>query len=139
MARRVLHHLDRWAVRLTSQRSTLSSLLSGLPVLMLTTTGARSGVARTVPLLGIPMGDELALIGSNYGQRPTPGWVHNLLAHPLATVAHGTVAVAARARLAEAEVAGRAIAVGAGLYAGFAKYPGRASHREIKVFLLESA
>lgn len=139
MARRVLHHFDRWVFRLTSQRSTLSSLLSGLPVLMLTTTGAKSGLARTVPLLGIPMGDEVAIIGSNFGQRPTPGWVHNLLAHPFATVTHGTLVVATRARVAKAEIAGRAIEVGAGLYAGFAKYPGRASHREIKVFLLESA
>ncbi len=61
-------------------------LLAGLPVIMLTTTGAKSGLPRPMPLVGIPMGDDVAVIGSNYGQERTPGWVHNLLANPAATV-----------------------------------------------------
>ena len=55
---RVLHRVDRLAFRLSRGRRTVTSVLSGLPVVMLTTTGARSGLARTVPVLGFPI-DEM--------------------------------------------------------------------------------
>ena len=79
---RLLHHIDRPVHRMTRGRHTLGSLVSGLPVVMLTTTGARSGVKRTVPVLGLPTPDGLAVIASNYGQERHPGWYHNLLAEP---------------------------------------------------------
>src|SRR5712692_4720625 len=79
---RVLHHIDRPVFRLTRGRHTLASLLSGLPVVMLTTTGARSGVLRTVPVLGLPTPDGLAVIASNYGQERHPSWYYNLRANP---------------------------------------------------------
>jgi hypothetical protein len=65
---RVLHHIDRPVFELTRGRRTFTSLLSGLPVVMLTTTGARSGRPRTVPLIGIPVDGTVAVIGSNFGQ-----------------------------------------------------------------------
>ena len=51
---RVLHRIDRPVHKLTRGRYTFSSLLSGMPVVMLTTTGAKSGQRRTIPVLGIP-------------------------------------------------------------------------------------
>lgn len=51
---RVLHHIDRPVHRLSRGRYTFASLVSGIPVVMLTTTGAKSGQPRTVPVLGIP-------------------------------------------------------------------------------------
>src|SRR5690349_18234445 len=74
---RVLHHIDAWLWRATRGRLLFSAWLSGLPVVLLTTRGARSGRERTLPLLAIPDGDALVVIGSNYGQAHHPAWVFN--------------------------------------------------------------
>ena len=61
---RTLIHLDRWTFRATRGKHMCSSLLSELPVAMVTTTGARSGTPRTVPLLAMRTPDGVAKIGS---------------------------------------------------------------------------
>ena len=78
MFSKTLHQQDKVLFNATGGRLTVSSVLAGLPVVMVTTTGAKTGQSRTMPLLGIPVGDDLAVIGSNYGQKNTPGWVYNL-------------------------------------------------------------
>ena len=84
---RILHHIDRPVYRLTGGRHTFAALVSGLPVVMLTTTGARSGLQRTVPVLGLPTSDGIAVIASNYGQAHDPAWCHNLRADPAGEIA----------------------------------------------------
>ncbi len=134
---RTLYPIDKGLYRLTKGRLTVPGLMAGLPVIMLTTTGAKTGKDRTMPLLGIPVGDDIAVIGSNYGQRSTPGWVYNLRAKPEATVAHGSESVEVTARSATEAETERAFEAGAAFYGGFPKYRERASHREIEVFVLE--
>jgi len=56
--------------------------MSGLPVVMLTTTGARTGQPRTTPVLGIPASGGLVVVAANFGQAHDPAWYHNLRAHP---------------------------------------------------------
>jgi deazaflavin-dependent oxidoreductase (nitroreductase family) len=56
--------------------------LAGLPVLTVTTTGARTGQRRSAPLVGVPAGDDIAVIGTSFGQSRTPGWYHNMRADP---------------------------------------------------------
>jgi hypothetical protein len=66
--RRVLPRLDREVFRLTRGRTTFSAWVSGLPIVMLTTTGARTGEARTLPILGLLRAHPRAVIsweGSN--------------------------------------------------------------------------
>src|SRR5262245_20064927 len=68
-------------------RATLTSALAGLAVVLLTTTGAKSGLPRTLPLLCIR--DErspstFALVASNWGQTHYPAWYFNLKANPQA-------------------------------------------------------
>jgi deazaflavin-dependent oxidoreductase (nitroreductase family) len=65
---------------------------------MLTTTGARSGLVRTLPVLGLPDGDGMILIASNFGRPHNPSWYHNLRANPQATIAVGGVSRAVVAR-----------------------------------------
>jgi deazaflavin-dependent oxidoreductase (nitroreductase family) len=84
--KRTGHHLDRAISRLTGGRTTFSTLLTGIPVVMLTTTGARSGRQRTVAVAGIPHPDGLGVIASNFGQDKHPAWYHNLKANPEAVV-----------------------------------------------------
>ena len=58
----------------------------GRPLLLLTTTGAKSGQAHTKPMMYIPDGDRLLVIASNVGAPVHPAWYHNLVAHPNVTV-----------------------------------------------------
>lgn len=134
---RTLYPVDRVLFRTTKGRVTVPGLLAGLPVILLTTTGAKTGRQRTMPLVGVPVGEDFAVIGSNYGQKSTPGWVHNLRATPEAEVSHGPKTVSVIARPATEDEADRAFEAGAAFYGGFSEYRERASHRTIQVFILE--
>jgi deazaflavin-dependent oxidoreductase (nitroreductase family) len=70
---------------------------------MLTMTGAKTGQRRTSPVLGVPDGDNLVVVASNYGQRHHPAWYHNLRAHPEATVTVGGACRRVRAHEAVGE------------------------------------
>ena len=134
---RVLHRIDRPVHRLTRGRHTFASLLSGLPVVMLTTTGARTGEPRTVPVLGIPVDGTVAIIASNFGQYRHPAWYHNLRAYP-----HADVVVDGRRRRVHAVEANddrrtRVWQQGLRVYPGFGQYERRAAHRQICVFILQ--
>jgi deazaflavin-dependent oxidoreductase (nitroreductase family) len=134
---RVLHHIDRPMYRLTKGRHTFASLLSGLPVVMLTTTGAKSGRPRTVPVLGLPVDTGMVVVASNYGQRKHPGWYHNLLAKAEGEVAVDGSVRPFSARVAEGEERARIWDAGLKIYPGWSQYERRASHRRIAVFVLE--
>lgn len=134
---RLAHRIDRPMYRWTRGRHTLASLISGIPVVMLTTTGARSGQKRTVPVLGLPTEGGLAVIASNFGQHNNPAWYYNLRAKPEGEVAVG--GSTQRVRAVEAEGARRAAIWEQGLrvYPGWSQYEKRAAHRKIVVFVLE--
>jgi deazaflavin-dependent oxidoreductase (nitroreductase family) len=134
---RTLYPVDKVLYERTEGRLTVPGLVAGLPVIMLTTTGAKSGQPRSMPLVGIPLGDDLAVIGSNYGQKRTPGWVYNLEADPTATVSYRDRAVEVTARAASDAEADEAFEIAATFYPGYGKYRDRASHRTIRVFVLE--
>ena len=134
-----MHTIDKPLFRLSKGRVTLPSLLAGLPVVMFTTTGRTSGALRTTPLLAIPVGDDLAVIGSTFGQGATPGWVHHLEAAPTATIAYRDAVIDVRARRANDAEADAIFGEASKIYPGYAKYRRRAAHREIRVFVLESA
>jgi deazaflavin-dependent oxidoreductase (nitroreductase family) len=73
----------------------------GGDLLLLTTTGARSGASRTTPLGYVRHGDSLLVVGSNLGGPRHPGWYYNLLAHPVVRVEVGTSSFEALAVPAE--------------------------------------
>lgn len=60
--------------------------IEGRPLLLLTTTGARSGQPRTAPMMFVPDDDRLLVIASNAGAAKHPAWYHNLVAQPSVTV-----------------------------------------------------
>lgn len=133
---RLLHRLDRVAFRVSGGRRTVTSALSGLPVVMLTTTGARSGLPRTVPVLGFPVGTDIAVAAGNFGRTRDPAWSLNLRRHPHASI----VVRGVPRRVVAEELAGSAredvwrscLAI----YPGGAAYAARAGDRRIGVFLL---
>lgn len=138
LLQRTMYRLDRPLMRLTKGRVG-ANMLSGIPMGLFTTTGAKSGEPRTMPLAFVPVGDALAVFGTNYGQPRTPGWVFNLLAHPQAVVDYRGSRVEVTARLAEPAEEDAAWAAAGAIYRGYPKYRERLTGRTPKVFILEPA
>jgi deazaflavin-dependent oxidoreductase (nitroreductase family) len=133
---RTLHHVDRFVYRLTHGRATFTSWITGLPVVMLTTTGAKTGRLHTLPVLGIPVDDRLVVIASNYGQRRNPAWYYNLLAHPRASIVVGGASRDMVACELTGEERERWYARGIEIYPGWRHYRKRADPRQIPVIEL---
>jgi deazaflavin-dependent oxidoreductase (nitroreductase family) len=80
----VVPPVDRLLHRASGGRLTLSAII--VPSMVLTTTGARSGLPRQTPLATHPEDGCWYVVGSNFGRAHHPAWTHNLLANPEATV-----------------------------------------------------
>ncbi len=137
---KTLAPMDRVVDRLTKGRTSLPWLLAGLPVLLVTTTGRKTGRPRATHLIAVPTGDTLALLGTNFGQSDTPAWVLNLEADPRATVTHRGVTRDVVARPATEDERIEVLANSAGVYGGYLKYQQRiAGHRRLRIFVLDPA
>lgn len=128
---------DRLFLRASRNRYTLTSLITGLPVITLTSIGARSGQPRTVFLVALEEGTKLILIASNFGQAHYPAWYYNLRANPTATVGLRGETKHYTARAANDDEQDRYWQAAVRLYAGYAAYKERAAHRRIPIFVLE--
>jgi deazaflavin-dependent oxidoreductase (nitroreductase family) len=87
----------------------------------------------------VPLGDDLTLLGTNFGQSSTPAWVFNLEADPRCTVEYGGTTVAATARPATDAEREAVWAASADIYGGYEKYHERVQDRTIRIFVLEAA
>ena len=74
---------------------------AGVPLLLLTTTGAKSGAPRISPLAYLSEGGRIYVFAGNRGAPSNPGWYHNLVAHPEVMVELGTETFEARATVVE--------------------------------------
>jgi deazaflavin-dependent oxidoreductase (nitroreductase family) len=131
---RSLTPLDRRILQRSHGRYTALGPL-GAPVLLLTTRGARSGQPRTTPLLYARDGEDLIVVGSNFGQEHHPAWTGNLLADPHAVVTIGGTDVPAVATLLEGEEAAAAYARMVEVARTYDAYRSR-TDRRIRVFRL---
>jgi len=132
----ILPFLDRLVFRLSRGQQTLVSMLAGLPSIILTTTGAKSGQPRQTPLLGIPQGKSFIIIGSNFGGKHHPAWVYNLRAHAEVKVSLNGFTGEYIAREVFGEEREQCWNEAVKSYPGYHRYKQRAG-REIGVFLLE--
>jgi deazaflavin-dependent oxidoreductase (nitroreductase family) len=107
----------------------------GAPVLLLTSTGAKSGQRRTTPLMYMPDGERMVIFASKGGAPTNPGWYHNLRANPSATVEVGTDTVDVDAAVTSGEERERLFKRQAELYPQFAEYAEKTT-REIPVVAL---
>ena len=108
----------------------------GRPLLLLTTTGAKSGQRRTTPVMYLPDGDRLLVFATKAGAPTNPAWYHNLIAYPEVTVEVGTETYEATATPLTGEERDRLYAKQASLYPQFGEYQARAT-RKIPVIALE--
>lgn len=134
VALKVAPHLDRFVSRVSGGRFVVSQLL--VPVLVLSTTGAKSGLQRETPLATLVDGEAFYVVGSNFGTEKHPAWSANLLKNPDATVRYGGRRRAVRAHLLtdeeKAAVWPRLLAV----WPTYDSYVER-SGRSLRVFRLE--
>lgn len=130
------HRFDQLLSRLTRGKHSFAGIAAGLPSVMLTTTGAKTGLARTVALLGIPHPEGVAVVAANYGGAKHPAWYHNLTANPAASVLIEGAAWDATARLANAAERGDIWTRGVAIFPGLAKEQEWAGDRRIAVFIL---
>ncbi len=101
----------------------------GAPLLLLTTTGARSGMARTTPVMYLPDGDRLIIFATNAGASTNPDWYHNLMALPKATVEVGSETFEVKAVEVTGEERDQLYARQAALFPGFADYEAKTTRR----------
>lgn len=106
------------------------------PVLLLTSTGRRSGQQRTAPVVFLADGERYVVIGSNAGNERTPAWSYNLQANPDAEIELRGAHKRVRARVAEGEERAELWRKVNAMYEGFDDYDAKTS-RDIAVFVLE--
>ena len=133
---RILHHADALMLRLSGGKLTFAQI-SGLPIIELTTTGAKTGKQRTLPLTGLPDGNKYVLIASNFGQAHHPGWYHHLKANPECLVKKDGRTVTYIAREADGQENKYYYDMAISYYIGYAAYKQRAGDRKIPVMILE--
>lgn len=119
-----------------SSGGTEGTTMRGMPVVLVTTIGARSGLVRKTPLMRVEHDGAYALVASNGGAVKHPVWYHNLVAHPDVELRDGTEAWDMRVRLISgrerADWWERAVAA----FPDYADYQVK-TDREIPVFLAE--
>lgn len=132
----IAHHLDATALRWTNGRVAPGALLTGVPIILLTTTGAKSGQPRTVPLLGTPDGDNLILVASNWGGKKHPAWYYNLQANPQAHIMRRNVTRPYVARQVFGDEYKACWQKAVAIYPGYNVYKTRTHGREIPIMVL---
>jgi deazaflavin-dependent oxidoreductase (nitroreductase family) len=132
----ILHHMDALVLRLSGGKQTLAGI-TGVPIVQVTTIGAKSGHHRRLPLTGLPDGENYVLIASNFGRAHHPGWYYNLKANPECTVNKGGTVRTYVAREADEIETKHYYDLAVKYNYGYAVYKQRAGKRRIPVMILE--
>jgi deazaflavin-dependent oxidoreductase (nitroreductase family) len=108
----------------------------GAPLLLLHTTGAKTGRERVNPMMYQAVGDSYAVFASKGGAQTNPDWYHNLLANPRVRAEIGTDTVEFTARVADGDSRERIWSAQKSAYPNFADYEQKTT-RQIPVVILE--
>lgn len=110
---------------------------TGIPIIVMTTKGHKSGLVRKVPLMRVEHEGSYALIASKGGAPAHPGWYHNLIADAAITMQDGPEPYATTARLVTGEERAEWFERGIGVFPPYAEYREKAGDREIPVFVTD--
>ena len=114
----------------------VTGMFERAPLVLITTTGAKSGTRRTIPVVHTTDGDNVVIIASKGGAPTHPDWFHNLVANPDVTVELPNETYEARARVAQGEERERLWRAQADLMPNFDEYQ-KSTTRQIPVVVLE--
>jgi len=109
----------------------------GRPMLLLNTTGARSGRTHTAPMMYVPHGDDILVVASNAGAPKDPDWYRNLVAHPDVVVEVEGEKYEATAVVPHGAERDKIFAEVVEKYPFFAEHQQKAADRTIPVVVLE--
>jgi deazaflavin-dependent oxidoreductase (nitroreductase family) len=129
---------ERLIVEFRANEGRVGGPFAGSPVLLLTSTGAKSGKKYTTPLVYTTDRDRYVIIASKGGSPTNPAWYHNLVANPRATIEVGTETVDVDVSVAQGSERDRLFDAQAALMPNFADYQ-RKTTRRIPVLVLERA
>jgi deazaflavin-dependent oxidoreductase (nitroreductase family) len=139
VGKRVFPRSDLALQRVTRGRLSLTTA-AGLPLLLLETTGRRTGQPRVTPLTYATQGTDFLVVGSNWGQPRQPAWALNLRAKPEAVVLLRGTRIAVTARMLEGAEHAEAWQLLLAVWPAYDDYVERVqahAAREIMVFRLE--
>ena len=123
-------------MRISRDRLSIPRLL-GLPAVVLTSMGAKSGQTRTMPVIGVPDGKDIVLVASNWGKTRNPAWYYNLRANPVAELEFGGQTSTYTAReIIEPDEYQRLWQRANEVYIGFENYRQRTGNRRIPIMVL---
>jgi deazaflavin-dependent oxidoreductase (nitroreductase family) len=133
---RRLHRWDGWVHRLSKGRWTATEILSGLPVIFITTAGVQTGLPHTTPLLAIEHEGQFLLIATKFGANHHPDWYRNIKANPRVEVLYKNRHSVYRARELNGEERMDGWARAISHYPGYQAYERRAGGRLIPIIAL---
>lgn len=113
--------------------------MAGAELLILTTTGAKSGLPRSRPLAFIRDGDAYVIVGSNGGQELPPSWLENIQKDPAVTIEVGGQTLKATAEVTQGDERRRLFDAVIAVMPGFAEYEKNVTSREIPVVRIVTA
>jgi deazaflavin-dependent oxidoreductase (nitroreductase family) len=130
---KIIGAIHRWLYRVSGGK--WGQTFFGSPILLLTTTGRRTGQPRTWPLTYLPEGERLIVIASNGGQPNHPAWYLNLRANPQVSAQLGDQTHTMIAKTAEGAERARLWSRVVEEYPAYAGYQ-RKTDRQIPVVVL---
>jgi deazaflavin-dependent oxidoreductase (nitroreductase family) len=116
-----------------SNHGVVGGPFTGVPLVLLTTTGAKSGERRTNPLATLPEGGRLYVFASKGGAPTNPDWYYNVVAHPEVEVEYGDEKFSAVAHVVTGAERDRVFAAQVTRMPGFGDYQERTGGRVIPV------
>ncbi len=131
-----LHFVDKFLLEHSRGKISLAAIL-GWDIIELTTTGAKTGQPRKMPLVTIVAGEKFIVTASSFGRVRNPGWYYNLKAHPECEVLFNGRIGNYIARETDGAEYQRCLEMFVSIYAGYEKYRERAAHRHIPIMVLE--
>jgi deazaflavin-dependent oxidoreductase (nitroreductase family) len=135
--RRIINDWDHQIIEeFRANGGNVGGQFTGVPLLLLTTTGAKSGEPRTSPLAYLSEGGHIYIFAGNRGAPTNPAWYHNLVAHPDVMVELGTEKFEAYATIVESTEWDRLGSIQLQKLPGLAEVTAKTT-RKIPVILLE--
>lgn len=127
---------DQIIAEFRANEGRVGGMFEGAPMVLVTSTGEKSGKPHTTPLMYLPDGDRVVIFASKAGAPENPQWFNNLVANPEATAEVGTEKFKVRAVVTEGEERDRLFAEQSQRYPQFSEYEAKTT-RKIPVVALE--